>query len=101
MNDHSKQVHVVAHLTGQPAQIEALAAVLKELARGSREEAGNLGFFVHQNASEPARFVAVEQWADVAAVDAHMQSAAVGAVLAKLGPLLAGPPEIVRYVNVI
>ena len=28
MNDPSKQVHVVAHLTGQPAQIEALAAEL-------------------------------------------------------------------------
>jgi quinol monooxygenase YgiN len=101
MNDRNNQVHVVAQIHGQPAQIEALAAVLKELAQGSREEAGNLGFSVHQSASEPARFVTVEQWADAAAVDAHMQSSRVGAVLARLGPLLAGPPEIVRYVNVI
>jgi quinol monooxygenase YgiN len=101
MNDHSNKVHVVAQLHGQAAQIEALAAVLKELAQGSRQEAGNLGFVVHQNAGDPARFVTVEQWADAAAVDAHMQSPRVGAVLAKLGPLLAGPPEIVRYVNVI
>jgi quinol monooxygenase YgiN len=98
---HAKHpVHVVAHLQAQPAQIEALVAVLKELAHGSRGEAGNHGFQVHQNATDPARFVTVEHWADTAAVDAHMQSAQVGAVLAKLGPLLAAPPEIVRYVNV-
>ena len=34
-----------------------------------------------------------------AAVDAHMGSAAIGAALAELGPLLAGPPAIERFVQ--
>lgn len=100
MSHRNGSLHVVAHLHAQTAQVDALISVLEELAQGSREEAGNLGFVVHQNAGDPTRFVTVEQWADTAAVDAHMQSPRVGAVLAKLGPLLAGPPDIVRYVNV-
>ncbi|MDC0723124.1 putative quinol monooxygenase [Nannocystis bainbridge] len=93
-NDH---VHVVATLQALPDQIASLAALLGELARTSRQEAGNLRFDVHQQASNPSQLITIEHWDGSASVDAHMTSAHVGTVLARLAPLLAAPPQIVRY----
>lgn len=96
----TSHVHVVATLAARPEQIAELAAVLAELARTSRQEPGNLRFEVHQQAGAPEHFITVEHWDGVSSVDAHMASPAVGVTLGKLGPLLAAPPQILRYAQV-
>lgn len=93
-NDH---VHVVATLHARPEAVAQLAEVLDELARTSRKSPGNLRFDIQQQLSDPTQFVAIEHWDGVAAVDGHMTSPHVGVVLARLAPLLAAPPQIVRY----
>ena len=93
-NDH---VHVVATLQAHPDHIAELAALLGELARTSRAQPGNLRFDVHQQSSNPHQLITIEHWDGLASVDAHMTSPHVGAVLGKLAPLLAVPPQIVRY----
>lgn len=97
MTAANAHVHVVATLQAQPEHVQELAALLGELARTSRAQAGNLRFDVHQQTSNPHQLITVEHWDGVPSVDAHMTSPHVGAVLAKLGPLLAAPPQIVRY----
>lgn len=96
----TQHVHVVATLAAKPEQIAELSALLTDLARTSRQEAGNLRFDVHQQADAPTQFIAVEHWDGVSSVDAHMTSPAVGVTLAKLGPLLAAPPQILRYTQI-
>jgi len=90
-------VHVVATLQALPEHVQELAALLGELARASRQEPGNLRFDVHQQTSNPHQLITLEQWDGAPSVDAHMTSPHVGVVLAKLAPLLAAPPQIVRY----
>ena len=100
MTNAQDHVHVVATLQARPEHAAELAALLAELARTSRSEPGNLRFDVHRQSSDPNQLITVEQWDGVPAVDAHMTSPHVGVVLGKLGPLLAAPPQIVRYTQI-
>lgn len=100
MNSSNLPVNVVATLQARPEQAAALAAVLAELARTSQEEPGNRRFEVHVQADDASRLVCIEQWDSAAAADAHMAGPHVAAALGKLGEILAGPPQIVRYAQV-
>jgi quinol monooxygenase YgiN len=97
MTTANNSVHVVANLQVKPEHVAELASVLGELARTSRQAPGNRRFEVHAHAADATQVITLEQWDDAAAADAHMASAYVGAALGKLGPLLAAPPQIVRY----
>jgi quinol monooxygenase YgiN len=93
-------VHVVASLQAQADRSSELAAVLVELAAASRRQPGNLRFEVHRNLADPSQMITVEQWDSAASADAHMASPHVAAALARLGPLLGAPPQIVRHAQV-
>ncbi|WAS99337.1 putative quinol monooxygenase [Nannocystis punicea] len=97
MTTATEHVHVVATLQARPEHSAELAALLGELARTSRAQPGNLRFAVHQQSSNPNQLITIEHWDGLESVDAHMTSPHVGVVLEKLGPLLAAPPQIVRY----
>lgn len=100
MTSATPHVHVVASLQAQADRSSELAAVLGELAAASRREPGNLRFEVHRHLTDPSQMITVEQWDSAASADAHMASPHVAAALARLGPLLGGPPQIVRYAQV-
>lgn len=100
MTSSNSPVNVVASLQARPEQAAALAAVLAELARASRETPGNRRFEVHREADDASRLVCIEQWDSAAAADAHMAGPHVAAALGKLADILAGPPAIVRYAQV-
>jgi len=51
-----------------------MAEMFHRLAIASRQEAGCLGFDVHQGIEEPRRFFAYEQYRDQAALEAHQQT---------------------------
>lgn len=100
MTTANTQVHVVASLQSKPEHVAELTSVLDELARTSRQQPGNRRFEVHRHAADATQVITIEHWDDVSAVDAHMTSPYVGTALGKLGPLLAAPPQIVRYTQV-
>jgi len=86
--------HVLARITVQPEAADAARAILIELVRHTRSEAGCLRYELYQQAEHPQVFQTVELWQDRAAAEAHMRTPHVGAAIAAVGPLLAGPPEI-------
>ncbi len=94
----SEPIHVIAHLTVQREHAGRAAAILKTLAEQARKADGNVRFETFVHAGDPSRVATVETWRDAAAADAHMGSAYVGAALGELGPMLAGPPAIERFV---
>lgn len=100
MTTSTGPVNVVASLQARPEQAAALSAVLGELARAGREQPGNRRFEVHRQADDPSRLITIEQWDSADAADAHMASAYVASALGKLGDILAGPPQIVRFAQV-
>ena len=90
-------VRIIAKITGQQDKTEALKSVLLDLIAPTRAEAGCISYQLFQSDEDSAEFVFIEEWADGAAIDAHMKSAHVQSAFAKAGSLLAKAPEIRRY----
>lgn len=86
--------HVLARITVQPQAAAKARTILAELASHTRGEPGCLRYELYQQAEHRQVFQTVEMWQDRAAAEAHMRTPHVGAAIAAIGPLLAGPPEI-------
>jgi quinol monooxygenase YgiN len=93
---HASNIHVIATLKAQSGHAEPFAAALRQLTEAARGAPGNLRFELYQG-TDADTFVCLETWQDAAAADAHMGSPYVARVLGTIGPLLAGPPAIVRH----
>jgi quinol monooxygenase YgiN len=88
---------VLGSAIAQPGHFdEALALSEAHVAR-SRKEPGCMAHAVHVDTENPLRLVFVEQWADMAALQAHFkvpESRAFGKALASLS---SQPPDIALY----
>lgn len=93
----SKNTRVLARAKVKKGQEAAARALLLELIEPTRQEEGCIRYELLESSRDPADLVMQEEWATEAALDAHLARPNVTAVLAKLGPLLAGPPDIARF----
>ena len=91
-------VRVVAKLTARPERAEELASVLLALVGPTRKEKGCMTYELLRNKADSSDFVFVEEWADDAALDAHLATPHLHEALAKAEPLLAAAPDVRRYV---
>ena len=69
----SDSIVVVAVLKAHEGQAEALERVLRACVEPSNAEAGCLAYALHRSQDEPGRFVFVERWVDMAAIELHRQ----------------------------
>jgi len=90
-------LNVIATIRAQPAHADKVAEVMTKLAAASRTEEGCHGYRVFRCADDAALFMTFEQWTDIDAEAAHMDSAHIAAAFAAAGPLLAAPPDIHRF----
>jgi quinol monooxygenase YgiN len=59
-------------------------------------EEANLGYAVHQSATDPRLFFLYEQWTGKTGFDNHLQQPHVGELLQRLEEALASPLEIIE-----
>jgi quinol monooxygenase YgiN len=90
-------VHVIARFVAKPGKEEALQAALTALVPPARREIGCYQYDLLSNANDGREFCYVERWGDNKALDEHLATAHVKAMLAKLEGLVEGPPDIRRY----
>jgi heme oxygenase (mycobilin-producing) len=76
------------------AQAEEVVRSSLELARGFE---GNLGVDVLVDRADETRRLLVERWVSDEADSAYRAYRAEKGIKSELGPLLAGPPEVVKY----
>ncbi|MCW2605863.1 MAG: antibiotic biosynthesis monooxygenase [Frankiales bacterium] len=88
---------VVATLPAKPDTREELAALLVDLAKTSRGDAGCLSYAFYADLEDPDVFISVETWDEQASLDAHMQQPHVTSGLGKLPGLLGGAPSIMVH----
>ncbi|MGX7704651.1 putative quinol monooxygenase [Methylobacterium sp. Gmos1] len=82
---------ISAVLCAKPGAEETLRAALLDVAAHVAEnEPDTVGFFVSQDAGDPARFTTYERFTDAAAMDRHNGSAAVARFFAVAQPILDG-----------
>lgn len=94
-------IGVVAKAKVQDGKQAEFEAVFRELAAAVRaNEPGNQLYQVCKSKSDPTVYVVMELYEDEAALKAHGASAHFQAAGPKLGPVMAGPPDIQYYETV-
>lgn len=92
----SAEVVVVATVQVKPGtEDEALAALTAGVTATHGEERC-LAYALHRDVDDATRFVIVERWASQDALDEHAAQPHLREMLAKVGPLTAAPPTILR-----
>ncbi|MCC6135112.1 MAG: antibiotic biosynthesis monooxygenase [Candidatus Contendobacter sp.] len=94
----SPAVHVIARLTARPDTVARLQIILAGLLEPTRRETGCRSYTLLHNLADPTDFTFVEEWADAAALDAHLQTPHLQTALAQAVSLLTTDPDIRRYV---
>jgi quinol monooxygenase YgiN len=90
----AKTITVVATFQARPGKEAELKKALIGLLAPTRKEAGCLNYDLHASPEDLAKFLFHENWASQAALDAHMQSAQIKALLPRVDELCAVFPEI-------
>jgi len=97
----SEQIHVTAFFRARPDRIDALKAVLSELAPPSRAEPGCIEYAFYQDTDDPTKIVAIETWKDMDAINTHLTLPHFQHAAAKLEGLVEAMPEIYKLRRII
>jgi quinol monooxygenase YgiN len=85
---------MVVKFRAKPGKSEEMKAFWLEMQKEvAKSEPGNVQYDLMVMAGDPEVYVIVERYKDAAAVAAHGQSEKAKAMFAKLGELMAGPPQ--------
>lgn len=91
------KVHVVARIHAKPGQEAEVRTLLRAIVEPTRHERGCLRYELFQARESPTTFVFLEEWESDELLDVHLGGPVVQGALPRLMPLLAAPPDIVRY----
>ena len=69
-------------------------AAFATAAAATRKEKGCITYELSRSAKAPNRYLAYERWKDLAALEAHLKAKHITTLLAEIGDLLDGPPEV-------
>jgi quinol monooxygenase YgiN len=82
---------VIAEIVSKKDKADELRALLVPFAETSAKEPGCLVYTLMEVIGEPGRFLTFERWKDKAALDGHMVTPDIKAIVPKLEPVLAKP----------
>ena len=92
-----KTITVVATFVARPGKETELRNVLIGLVTPTRQENGCLNYDLHVSSENPGRFLFHENWTTKMALEAHLQSPHVQALLPRVDELCSGSPDIVIW----
>lgn len=82
---------VIAEIVSKKDKADELRALMVPFAEGAAKEPGCLSYQLLEVIGEPGRFLTFERWSDKAALQAHMGTPEIKAIVPKLEPVLAKP----------
>src|SRR5216683_6985603 len=82
---------VIAEIVSKKDKADELRALLVPFAETSAKEPGCLVYTLMEVIGEPGRFLTFERWTDKAALEGHMVTPEIKAIVPKLDPVLAKP----------
>jgi quinol monooxygenase YgiN len=93
----TRPVTVIATFQSRPGRGAELRAELARLLAPTRKEAGCLNYDLHASPEDPAKFLFHENWTSQSALDAHLQSPHIKALLPRVDELCVGSPQITLW----
>ena len=94
---NAKYLIVVAQIKAKPGSENQVRQELLSLVAPSRKDDGCLNYDLHQALDNPALFLFHENWTSKAHLDQHLQQPELQAVLARVGQMVAEPPQITLW----
>ena len=91
------EVVVVGSFTALPGKEAEGAEAFEALVAPTHAEDGCILYALHRGTDDPARLAFVERWASREALDAHLQSPHVAALLERAAELFGDSGDIVVY----
>src|SRR5437762_5683448 len=91
-------VIVIARFQPGPDRLDEFLALLRDVQEASRGDDGCLNYGYHREVTDDTHFVAVEEWRDMAALEAHLRTPHVARLIAALPDHSASPPQISTHV---
>ncbi len=85
---------LVLHLRAKEGAGPKIEAAFARALKPTRKEKGCLAYDLNRDAKHPAEYIVYERWQNLAALEAHLQSRHITALLDELSSALAGPPEV-------
>ncbi len=82
-------IKIVATLRAKPGHGKTVEQALRACVEGSRAEPGCRFYDLHVDRTDPERFVFIEGWADMEAIEHHKTTAHYQAMAEAVGDLLA------------
>ena len=92
-----KTITVVATFEARPGKETELRNALIGLVAPTRNEAGCLNYDLHVLPENPGKFLFHENWTTKAALEVHLQSPHIQALLPRVDVLCSKSPEIVIW----
>jgi quinol monooxygenase YgiN len=93
----AKTLTVTAQIKAKPGKVDQVRQELLALVAPSRHDPGCVNYDLHQARDNPALFLFHENWLSQAHLDAHLQKPDLQATLARVGQLVAEPPQITLW----
>ena len=94
---NAKSLTVIAQIKAKPGKETQVRQELLSLVAPSRKDPGCLNYDLHQALEKPTLFLFHENWASKAHLDQHLQKPDLQAVLARVGQLVAEPPQVTLW----
>jgi quinol monooxygenase YgiN len=92
-----KTLTVVATFEARPGKEAELRVALTGLVAPTRKEEGCINYDLHASTESPAKFLFYENWTGKAALDAHMLTPHIQALLPRVGELCVATPQILTW----
>jgi quinol monooxygenase YgiN len=87
-------VLVIARFRPRPDRLDEFLGLLRDVQEASRADDGCVNYGYYRDIAEDMSFVAVEEWRDMAALEAHLRTDHAARLIAGLPDHAAAPPEI-------
>lgn len=89
-----KPFTMVVYVTVKPDGVKKFEEQAAKTAKASSAEKGCLQYEVHKSLDKPGSYVIFEKWKNLAAIESHLNEEHTKAVLAVVGEVGDGTPEI-------
>lgn len=65
---------IIATLVAKESHKDEVRSALTAVVDGTRKEAGNISYILHQDTANPLKYTIIEVWKNQAAIDSHNKS---------------------------
>lgn len=98
LKDLTKPFVMVVHVKIKDGGAQKFEAAFAKGRAGTRKEKGNVVYEMSRSAKTPSEYIVYERWTNFAALQAHMKAPHLTAMLAEIGELLDGAPQVKVFI---